>query len=128
VGNWRVLKRRGSVLDIGLIALAMGAAAAPTSNYGAKYVEPVGIGLEGCRSWVAHHVRADQAMINQDEWLAGYLTGFNTFGRRPVRQHSFFGPDRANVAKAITASCNRNNNQTIFDAATVFVQSTQRHR
>jgi hypothetical protein len=111
---------------VAVLATLAASTASPTPNEAAKSVEPLGVGLERCSVWLDHHARTVGGMAPDDEWLSGFLTGFNTFGRPPVRRSSFFRFDTANVVSAITGSCTRNKDQTIFDAATQFVLAVQK--
>jgi hypothetical protein len=99
-----------------------------TVNSKAEYVEPIGLGSESCQVWVQHHAQGDAAAKTEDEWLSGYLTAFNTFGRPPLRQSSFFRFDLANVAGAVTSACRADTQQDVFSAVTRFIKATQRLR
>ena len=95
------------------------------ANLQARYVEPLGRGLDRCREWTTQHDRSSAGSLAQDQWLAGYLTGFNTFGRIPQRKMSFFRFDFIHVRDAVTASCRRAPETVVFDAVTTFVENVQ---
>ncbi len=96
-------------------------------NMQARYVEPLGRGADQCREWTVQHDLNSAASGAQDQWLAGYLTGFNTFGRSPVRKTSFFRFDVIHVRDAVTSSCRRTPEILVFEAVTQFIESVQSH-
>jgi hypothetical protein len=108
-----------------IIAALAAATVASGVNTHAKYVEPIGVGAETCATWVRSHDAHNRTAAEQDEWLAGYLTALNTFGRPPLRRMSFFRFDLPNVIDAVTSSCRREPGQLIFEAVTGFVERVQ---
>ena len=100
--------------------------AAAVVNLSAKYVEPIGIGADKCHSWVQHHDANDASAKTEDQWLAGYLSGFNTWGRMPLRKMTWFRYDLKNVSDAVTRACRNDDNQDVFLTVTHFVEWVQK--
>ena len=103
------------VLALMLAIMSVGAAPKPLA--------PLGVGVGTCRSWLSHHEAKDRQAEVQNEWLAGFITGYSTFSDSRRRATSFFRFDLATLPSGITAQCRANPRLDIYSATNAFLDA-----
>jgi hypothetical protein len=104
------------------LAAALVAGAAPPS--GAREVTVKGIGGKPCSQWTEAHRARKPEMVQQDAWLAGFITGFNAYGLKESKDVAP-GGDPATIPAAITAWCAAHPTDNLFRAAVALVSDLQ---
>ncbi len=87
-----------------------------------KPLAPLGVGFDSCREWLAHHDANDRQAEIQDQWLAGFITGYNAFADPRHRGMSFFRFDLATLPSGVTARCRALPETDVYSAAQAFLK------
>jgi len=105
------------ILAVGACVFSEAEAAAP------KPLAPLGMGIDGCRSWLSHHHAKDRQAELQDQWLAGFVTGYNAFEDPRRRAMSFFRFDLATLPSGVTGQCRARPDTDVYTATLGFLEA-----
>ncbi len=94
-----------------------------TAGSASSTLAPLGVGIENCDAWIRHHEAHDQYARMEDEWVAGFLTGYNAFMPYKDKKISFFRFDSPNLPSGINAQCRTDPRVDIYTAATKFISA-----
>jgi hypothetical protein len=113
------LRRR--LIIIALLAQLGGAKAESNSE---NPTPLLGVGHEKCREWLIYHRSADLKAKIEDQWLAGYLSGYDAFVPNDQRLTVFLEGDVKAVPSAISGYCQSHLDQEIGRAIYSFLHYT----
>ncbi len=111
-----------------VFALSVSLAGRAMPQTDAKPLPPLGLGIEPCATWLQHHAARDDHAFAEDEWFAGFLSGYNKFTDPRTRAATFLPYDRPVLSSAITSQCGANPALDVYSAALRFLSLQKRRK
>ena len=108
------------MLPLCLVLVMLGTARAQPAP--PKPLAPLGTGIDSCKTWLFNHQHKRAQAKIQDDWLAGFLTGYNTYVTAKDRPVSYFRFDMETLPSAITAQCKLDLDGDVYSEALKFLE------
>jgi hypothetical protein len=105
-------------------ALAVLVGAGPSLAKPVPATLTVGAGKTACRDWLAARKKPEPAPAVLEQWVLGYLSGYNAFA--PPPRDAFTDYDSRNVLGWVDTRCAQNPSSSLSQALNDFITSLAR--
>ena len=116
-----------ATIAIALLGVATAYAGLPNKPASSAHsIAVLGVGNDTCLEWQIHHRKHDRRSAMQDQWLGGFLSGYNMLLPPADRGANFFENELPYISSAISHRCETEKSLRLSEAAFDFIRAMRK--